>query len=55
METIRNINDHKVLVIENGKKRVVAENLGWIDARDISTSLNALGISSCYTSWSNIF
>lgn len=55
METIRNINDHKVLVIENGKKRVVAENLDWLDARNISTSLNALGITSCYTSWSNIF
>ncbi len=45
------MNDHKVLI--DGK--VVAENLDWLDAKDIATSLNALGFNSCYTSWSNIF
>ena len=52
---MRNINDHKVLIRMNGVDVVVAENLSWLDARDISTSLNALGFWSGYTSWSNIF
>jgi hypothetical protein len=43
-----------VIIRENGKDRIVAKNLPRWDAREISESLNALGFSSCYTSWSDI-
>ena len=47
--------NHEVILRLSGVDVVVAKNLSWIDARDISTSLNALGFWSGYTSNCNIF
>jgi len=43
-------NGYKIITMENDKYKVVAENLSKANAENISTSLNVLGISSCYTS-----
>lgn len=43
-------NGYKIITMQNSKYKVVAENLSKANAENISTSLNVLGISSCYTS-----
>ena len=51
----KTMNNHEVLLRIDGVDKVVASGLSWLDARDISTSLNALGFWSGYTSNCNIF